>query len=128
MKRGLMAVLACVLLVTVVLVAVACSAQAGWVPSRGRSNFAVGMGQRQFTYVAGKDAAVVRLHLELRVQNGTVAYELVDPTGAIRWEGQSVPGEDVLSLVDYPSIPGRWTLRMAFDGARGYYAYGFVGQ
>ena len=86
------------------------------------------MGQRQFTYVAGKDAAVVRLHLELRVTKGAVAYELVDPTGAVRWEGQSVPGEDVLSLVDYPSIPGRWTLRMSFDGARGYYAYGFVGQ
>ena len=128
MKRGLMAAMACLLLVVVVLVAVACSAQAGWVPSRGRSNFSIGTGQRQFTYVANMDAAVVRLHLELRVTKGTVAYELLDPTGAVRWEGQAEPGEDVLSLVDYASMPGRWTLRMAFDGAKGYYAYGFVGQ
>jgi len=127
-KRGLMAVLACLLIVLVVLVVLGCSVQAGWVPSRGRANFAVGIGQRQFTYVADKDAAVVRLHLELRVTKGEVAYELVDPSGAVRWEGEAASGEDVLRLVDYASIPGRWTLRMAFDGAKGYYAYGFVGQ
>lgn len=107
------------LLLTLALLLVACTDfSAG---SHRKGHFTDRTDMEVYTYQVQKTADSARLHLQMRLTAGSVAWVFLDPNGTVRWNGEATPGRGVDEEQSFGPIVGKWTLRLVLENATGDY-------
>jgi len=74
------------------------------------------------------DVERLELSLDLEVEGGTVAFEVLDPLGTVVWRGDVTSGGRLADSRDFTPIEGRWRLDLDLQAASGRYEARWVGR
>lgn len=66
-----------------------------------------------------EEAEDLTLTLDLEIEEGEVAYRVIDPSGTVRWEGQT--SGHLQDERTFTTRAGEWRLEMDMSGATGRY-------
>ena len=83
-------------------------------------------GTLRYPYELPKAARQFSLSLTMQTSNGSFAYALVDPQGAMVWEGRVDTGKSLSESRDLKSLPGKWVLTLTMENTTGSYEIGWA--
>lgn len=79
-------------------------------------------------YELSKKAKHLTLSLTLRASEGAFVYTVVDPRGAVAWQGQVGAGQSLSETRPLKPVLGRWVLTLEMENATGSYDIAWKSQ
>ena len=78
-------------------------------------------GLLRYPYELSKRAKHLTLSLTLHASEGAFAYTVVDPRGAVAWQGRVAAGQSLSETHPLTPTLGRWILTLEMESATGSY-------
>jgi len=78
-------------------------------------------GLLRYPYELSKRAKHLTLSLTLRTSEGAFDYTLIDPHGAVVWQGRVSAGQSLNETRPLKPVLGRWVLTLEMENATGSY-------
>ena len=76
---------------------------------------------REHTYSANFLMRSVNIQVILWIDKGTATYNLLDPNGEVRWQGEVTSGEHFNEARGFGAVTGEWTIQIDLNSASGRY-------
>lgn len=95
---------------------------------RSRSDFSAETEVRVHTLNVRPAMDVVDLHLQAKVQAGSMVCKVIDPDGVIRWEERASSSKGLNESRSFEPVAGEWMLEITLEDASGHYNVQWTGS